>query len=155
MAIGLIDAAHIFRERDNVLLKQELAKKTQEADLAHELLRNPLLRAVVSIVQEDKRVAEAKGEWWVKGCNVTRTEMEAHLGGIMWMWEAPKDWCRQVTPFLQRIGYDVVLYSDASDTPMYVRWHDTPRSHGLIQEELEDAAAWGWEVHPRAAPAPR
>jgi len=150
MTIGLIDAAHIFRDRDNVKLKQELASCQQEAELARELIQNPILRALVSIVDGDKRDALAKGEW-AEGVNVTHATMDLYLGGGGRMWEAPPAWCRRATPFLQHIGLDVILYNDDSDVPMFIRWHAIPSS----EEELEDLAARGWELHTRTTPGLR
>jgi len=144
-----MDVAHVFRERDNVILKQQLIKTDRDATLAQELITNPLLRAIISIIDDEKQSTDMTGEW-CEGVLVTHALIRSHIGNHKLV---PIDWCRRVTPFLQQLGLDVLLFNDDSGIPMFVRWYKLEDRE--LEGRIEDYTRRGWEHFNRTNPAPR
>lgn len=135
----LEDVAHIFRERDNVELRRQVAEKerqmkAQEALLAR-LLSDGYLRAVLSLIESEKSLGYG-------GVDLIDNRLEDYMGGPM-IWNDPSERC-EIIPFLQQLGYDVLHFNDDASCPMSVGW----RNESPSAEDAERILRNGWTWYP-------
>lgn len=114
------DAANVLKEDVIVQQKKEIRhlrrEKEQQKRLINELASNRYLRAVLSLIEEER----ADG---YEAADVLDDQVERYMGGPV-AWGDPAE-RRDIIPCLLQLGYRVLEFNDDGYCPFSVEW-DTP-----------------------------